>query len=243
MTTGKRITGILTVAVMAMVLAAGLADAGPVSIDVNVHGAVQSGEPTNAAGLTLPGQVGDWYALDPVPDSPGGRPSITTPGGTFTYNTLDVQYGYYSEAWFGGGYLLREDRVNINYAQSGSSNTWEITGLIPVATYNIICYGKYDPNWKAPERPEGYNGGRMWIVGYNGGNAVMQDTYGNSSAEQAANGYEGDWNFTNVTADVTGKISGILDGAGWSHCSFCGIQWELVTVPPPRGGGTKYSLK
>ncbi len=78
MKTKKQITNVLSIAVLSMAvvgMVATLAVAAPISIDFDSNDVVQSGEPPHALGLTLPGQVGDWYKL------PVSNPQITTTEG------------------------------------------------------------------------------------------------------------------------------------------------------------------
>jgi methionine-rich copper-binding protein CopC len=201
----KQIAGVWAIAVVAMGilgLTAGVVNAAVVSIDFDKPtGGVQSGEPTHSEGLTLPGQVGDWYQL--AIGSSGSSPTITTPGGTFTFNTTGATYRQFNT----GSNVLREDFF---YLTSGYGPcTWTLTDLVPGGTYNIICYGRYDPGWG------GYRLADMSIVGFNGGAPVPQET---------ASTPEGDWNFEGVVADGSGKITGtfawIKNNAEWGAIQF-----------------------
>ena len=168
---------------------------------------VQSGEPTHAEGMTLPGQVGPWYKLE----KSGTSPSITTPEGTFTFDTTGSGYRTYNT----GSNILREDFFWLT--DGYGPITWELTDLTPNGTYDIICYGRYDPAYG------GYRGADMSIAGYNGGSPVPQETSFPS---------EGDWNFDDVTADATGKITGTFAWNGNAHAEFAAIQFQEVPSEP-----------
>lgn len=137
------------------------ANAAVTSIDFDSNDIVQSGEPNHYVGMTLPGQVGDWYKLNVgngvTPDSP----TITTPGGTLTLNIgASTTYTKFRT----GDDLLRNDFLFLNAASDDGTMGWELTGLTPGGTYDIILHGRYDPSFG------GYRGGDMSV----NGNALVQ---------------------------------------------------------------------
>lgn len=184
-----------------------------VSIDFDSGNTVYSGEVTHNEGITLPGQVGPWHKLSTL----SAPSSITIPDGgpTFTLNTTGVAYNRYSH----DPKLLRSDFV---YVKDEVPIEWELTGLIPNATYDIICYGRYDPNYG------GYRGGGMSV---NGGPVQTKDNGKDTYAATA----EGDWNFADVVADDTGKIYGTLSHVDDGFAEFAAIQFDKIADPIPSG--------
>ena len=124
----KRTKTVLVLAVVAMAavaLTARPASAAVMSIDFDKpQGGVQSGEPTHHVGMTLPGQVGDWYQL--LKGSSGSSPSITTPEGTLTVNTTGAAYRAYNTA----SNVLREDFFWLTSSSEGPI-TWTLTDGMP----------------------------------------------------------------------------------------------------------------
>ncbi len=183
-----------------------------ISIDFDKpQGGVQSGEPTHSVGLTIPGQAGSWYQL--VKGASGSSPSITTPGGTFTFNTTGASYRAYNT----GSHVLREDFFWLTDGYGPC--TWTLTDLVPGATYDIIMYGRRVVSGN-------YRGADMTIVGYNDDLPLTQEAGANS---------EGDWNAAGVEADATGTITGIFAWNGAAHAEFCAIQFDKVGDPIPLG--------
>jgi hypothetical protein len=202
---------ILTLAVVAIVSMGTVANAAPISIDFDSGGGVQSGEPTHTQGITLPGQVGAWHTLS----NPGSATtaSITIGAVTFSLNTNNVANSWYKHT----SNVLREDFFYLNTGQGPAD--WELTGLTPNGIYDIICYGRYDPNYG------GYRGGGMSV---NGG--TVQTKANGKDTDITIN--EGDWNFASVVADGNGKIYGSLSHIGDGFAEFAGIQFEQTGVVP-----------
>jgi hypothetical protein len=204
----KQIKTILPLAALAGLAVS--ANAAVTSIDFDSGNGVQSGEPTHTQGMTLPGQVGPWYTLT-NPGS-GNTASVTMGDVTFRMNTNEVANSWYKHT----SNVLREDFFYLNDGQ-GPAN-WELTGLTPNGIYDIICYGRYDPNYG------GYRGGGMSV---NGGTVQTKDN--GKDTDTTIN--EGDWNFANVQADGAGKIYGSLSHIDDGFAEFGGIQFELVPEP------------
>ncbi|MCI4670431.1 MAG: T9SS type A sorting domain-containing protein [Bacteroidia bacterium] len=188
-----------------------------------------SGEPSNHAGLTLPGQTGSWNTLRVG----GGQlnnccttsPSITVSGITFSLNTTNKSYETFQS---NGNDLLRKtvvffranNNVSCNATPDGppdQSMEWEFTGLDPTKAYDIIFFGQ-DQNG-GPANPADFS-----ILGHDAGNGS-----GNPVSLDAEN----DGNFMTVVPDPSGKISGtfsIQTGASFSAWSGLQIQ-ESSNLP------------
>lgn len=207
-----------------LIASASAAKAAPVSIDFNtvagfeqtggVTGVNQSGEPTNADGLMLPGQVGPWNGLTvgngDFADNFGAARTITVGAVTFTFNPGGA--GTY-RTFQSGTNDLRSDVVYMTGGTSGSLS-WTLTGLEAGHVYDIILFGQ-----DGPANPADFS-----IAGHNAGNGT-----GNPVTLDAEN----DGNFTNVVA-TGGTISGTFAFAsGEAASAWSGIQFEDVTVPEP----------
>lgn len=202
---------LLTAAVTGLALCATSTHAAPISIDFDSGGGVQADEPTHNEGMTLPGQSGDWHTLT-NPGS-GNTGTVTIGDVTFNLNTNNVTNSWYKI----GTEKLREDFIYLNTGQGPLD--WELVGLVENGIYDIIAYGRYDPNYG------GYRGGGMSV---NGGTVQTKD---NGKDTYAATS-EGDWNFANVVADGDGRIYGSLSHTADGFAEFGAIQFELVGVAP-----------
>ncbi len=199
--------------VLALALLAAAANAAPISIDFDSNNVVQSGEPTHNEGMTLPGQVGDWHKLS-TPAS-GVTGSVTIGDVTFRLNTNNTTSTKYRDVGYTGS-LVRGDFFYLNAGWDPAD--WELTGLTPNGIYDIICYGRYNPNHG------GYRGGGMSV---NGGVVQTKD----NGKDTSAIAEEGDWNFEDVTADGTGRIYGTLSHVVDGFAEFAGIQFQEIPEP------------
>ncbi len=217
------------VVVLVVGIAGANANAAPISIDFNASGeTVKSGEPSNSVGLMLPGQVGTWneLAIGSINSTGTNVVSVNTGSGTFTLNPTGTDKWRRS-----GGFStddLRGDAIQLfpfhfnSAVITGFTVDWELTGLTPNASYDMIFFGtvgnREDPFFSI----DGHDAG-------NGvGNPVDEDT-------------ERDGNFTDVLADGTGKISGTFAYGGTSTAvgaasNWAGLQFQeqlVPTVPEP----------
>jgi hypothetical protein len=190
------------------------ANAAVTSIDFDWTGGVISGEPTHYVGMTLPGQVGAWHNLNVGNGNTPDSPTITTPGGTLTVNTNATPANY--RRYNTGSNVLREDFF---YLTDGWGPVeWELTGLTPGGTYDIILYGRYDPSYG------GYRGADMSV---NGSPIAQEAGFTDGDGYHA----EGDWNAPGVVADGTGKITGVFAFGSEAHAEWGGIQFQEVPEP------------
>ena len=201
---------LLTAAVTGLAICATSAHAAPISIDFDSGGGVQANNPTHDEGMTLPGQSGDWHTLT-NPGS-GNTGSVTIGDVTFNLNTNNTTNSWYKH----DTQKLRQDFIYLNDGQGPLD--WELVGLTPNGVYDIIAYGRYDPNYS------GYRGGGMSV---NGGTV---QTKANGKDTYAATN-EGDWNFASVVADGSGRIYGSLSHIDDGFAEFAAIQFELVPEP------------
>jgi len=213
MTTQNKIKTVLILAAVAMAIGiiSSPTQAGPL-LSIDFGEIQQSGEPTNADGLQIPGQEGDWPQL-PISN---GENSITVNSVTFTINPGGTEE---LGGWPNGGLdpLRRDYYCIIRPARYTGPVTWELTGLDPQSTYDIILFSN-------SATQQGY----FSIPGFDAGNGP-----GNN----VTNDSEGDGNFIGVPPDGTGKISGIFDVVSdpndvWA--TFAGIQ--VAHVPPDSDG-------
>lgn len=193
----------------AAVLMAGFATAAPVSIDFNVGtSATHSGEPDNAAGLTLPGQVGAWNGFT-VQAIAGAQSKTTTQGPTFTINPAGGGPGFYvyNQISLPTYSNLRGDIVAMNGGSHPNPVPWALTGLVPNGKYSLIFFQR---------------------IGYEGAYTTI-DGVGLGSTEPT----EKDYDFTDVVADGAGRISGTFRAPTGAWYSFSGLQFEQTGIAPP----------
>ncbi len=195
-----------------------------------------TGEPNNSAGLVLPGQEGLWHHLNAgsgfLTICCPTTSSTTVNGITFTLNTAADIF----ESFTGGSAItdaLREPiiflRNNICHDGAGGSEdvistsiAWQISGLDPSKVYNLILFGQQGGN------PADYS-----INGHDAGNGI-----GNPVTLDS----EFDGNFTNVSPDVNGHITGVFSKrANEQFSSWAGIQ-ILEGYTEDCGGMTNYTI-
>lgn len=201
-----RIKTLLTSLAAAAALAAGSAQASPVSIDFGT-GPLASGAASNPANLPggagLPGQTGSWLSLD----GSSGELSLDTGSGAFNWNTSSGTFKDHSAPDSKNTDPLRRDYFYLDSSgQTSSTISWSLTGLVDGAAYNLVFFGDYVPTT-----------GSLAITGYNSGNPVTQDA-------------NGDYNFQNVVA-TGGQIAGTFTIVSGSNSAVAGLQFQSVPEP------------
>ena len=182
-----------------------------------------SGEPLNVDDLLLPGHSGAWESLvfgnGNFDDTYTKERQSIVDGITFAFNPGDA--GTYqtfhntSDILRGHVPFLRATPAGATPATS-SSLDWQLAGLAPGATYNLILFGQQ-------QGASAVNPSDFAIVGHDAGNGVGQPV---------TLDIENDGNFQDVVADAFGKISGTFAlRAGENFAAWAGIQIEVVSQP------------
>lgn len=194
------------------------------------------GEPNNATGLAFPGQVGVWHSLNAgsgfLTICCPNMPSTTVNGITFTLNTNTDIYESYSgaasitDALREPVIFLRDkicfDENGSNAGTISSSINWQITGLDPAKNYNLVLFGQ-----------QGGNPADFSINGHDAGNGVGNPVNSDS---------EFDGNFTNVSPDANGHITGVFSKrTDQVFSSWAGLQ-ILEGYTDQCGGTTNYTI-
>lgn len=193
---------------------------------VGVTSPVPTGEPFNPNGLQFPGQAGPWNSLvvgngqlslqfsQPV--------SVTVEGLTFTFNTnasnqplqSGASGGDYETVNAGGNNNLRS---NILFQRASSAThtprAWELTGLDPTKTYDLILFGQANAN----------NPAAFSVTGHDAGNGISNPVTLDA---------DGDGNFQGVAPTPSGVIAGFFDTpASSAFAAWSGLQ--LLEIPEP----------
>ena len=198
-------TARLIAAVAGLAFMAGSTSAATIGIDFNVGTSpTTSGEPSNAAGLSIDGPT-TWYGFTVAANT--NEQSVVTSGGTFTINPGGSGNSFLVFSQISGGFDdFRGDIIAMNTANGHTSPVvWSLTGLAANTEYEIIFFNR------------GYTGAYTTVDGVGVG---------------ATEGTERDYDFASVTSDGTGKISGTFSAATSSQWySWSGLQFAAVPEP------------
>lgn len=193
---------------------------------VGVASAVPTGEPLNPNGLKLPGQTGAWNSLavgngqlslqfsQPV--------SVTVDDLTFTFNTNASNQPLQSGS-NGGDYETvnasgnNDLRSHVIFQRAGSTThtprAWELTGLAPTKTYDLILFGQSSAN----------NPAAFSVTGHDAGNGTSNPVTLDA---------DGDGNFQGVAPTPSGVIAGFFDTpSGSAFAAWSGLQ--ILEIPEP----------
>ena len=232
-------TLIHVVAVVALsVLPMNLAQAALISLDFNVQNAnspfqespTASGEEVAGVGTIFTGQTGPWNTLlvgtapFELPDAtavsttaPLATGNLIAGNGaqtltTFTYAVgasvgSPVNYRIFQGTGTGST-ALRQDMVLTGAAQPGPI-AWEIAGLIPGNSYDLVLFGQQYNNTN-------FNPG-TWTI------------FGNPSPTVDG---QNDANFSNIIANAQGKITGTHLFLSGNYSSWSGLQIQGTFAEP-----------
>jgi len=183
----------------------------------------------NAVGNTFTGQAGSWNALNIGTYNNSSAISGFLNNGAGTQTTVKLALGLATgldattagnwrcspnEGGLGGADQLRAEIAYLYGAVSTADHyAWAITGLQPSGTYRLTFFG----------------------IGSNSTTSNVAFP-GTAQQDNGVKDSENDWNWTAVTADSTGKISGTFtDPSNNGAASLCGMQIEgtLPLAPPP----------
>lgn len=204
------------------------AEAAPISISFDTQvdygygggstNVIPVGEPDNDVGLKLPGQVGPWNSLlmgnGQVNMTYWDTRTITVDSTTFTWNP-DGQ-GFFTY------YTSVDDLRGVVPFLRATGNTsidWEITGLEPDESYDLILFGQeQDDDGNAVNPPD------VAIVGHDAGNGVGLPVTLDA---------ENDANFPGVVASSTGMIEGTMSvRPNEGYAAVSGLQIQPGTIIP-----------
>jgi hypothetical protein len=178
-------------------------------------------------GLKLPGQVGSWNSLivgnGAFTSTYSAQRSITVSGITFKFDVGGAgTYQTFADSLDPLRSTVAFLRANAAGGSqpapaTSSSLAWQITGLTPGASYNLILFGQEQTADNNAVNPANFS-----IAGYDAGNGI-----GNPVTLDAEN----DGNFTNVPA-VGGTITGTFAlQPGQAFAGWAGLQIQAVPEP------------
>ena len=202
----------------------------PCSGDTTLTGTTMN----NAAGNIFTGQFGPWNAIDVGGNNSNNNSAISgfLTNGAGTATTVKFAMGlatglastpagswrdnYVSDVTGGGGATLRSE-CSYCYGATGTADhyAWAFTGLAPNTAYKLTFFGTSST-------------------------ATTSNVAFPGTAQQA-NGVkdsENDWNWTSITSDAGGKISGTFtDPPNSAGAALCGAQIEQLAPT-----GTPYEI-
>ena len=175
----------------------------------------------NAVGNLFTGQLGNWNALDiGTYTNTGGAITGYLKNGSGTSTTVKLAMGLATgldstsagswrcspnEGAPGGADQLRSECAYLYAATSTADHyAWVISGLLPSSSYKLTFFGT-------------------------GSNSTTSNVAFPGTPQQAAGvkDSENDWNWTSVTSDASGKISGTFtDPPNNGAAGLCGMQIE-----------------